>query len=404
MTLEQLAAKWPSKEIGVNVRYVIEVEAGRKRITDIETLRKLASILHIPLWKLGLSEYDPFNAFLPYPLKNLAHDQSSLPSKSELVETFTVPGTTNDAHSFVQAHEDLLSLAWEAFYTSNAQRSTSATGHWISFLKQQATSVQETRSRNQYLMFLCRFLQLGSVLARDRADFGYGFAAIHEAIGLAFQLESAELVASSLYRRAKLYAAQQQYDRAIQDLEAALPYARHSRDPLRCYILMFLAEVYSLLAPENAELIKKSLHFLDEVAEAVRTHQVLEGDGSFVKVDTPGLFMIWGDVLRRAREIKDARQALHIVQTSLPKEFTRWQGNLHLATAQLFLAEGDVINSYQQLCQTLDIFQVINSRSGLVKTQRVYQALRTVEPSNVDVLELGERLNSVEHMQERERA
>lgn len=61
MTLEQLASQWPSKETGVNIRYVIDVEAGKKRITDVETLRKLAAILHIPLWKLGLSEFDPFN-------------------------------------------------------------------------------------------------------------------------------------------------------------------------------------------------------------------------------------------------------------------------------------------------------------------------------------------------------
>jgi len=61
MTLEKLASKWPSKEIGVNIRYVIDVEAGRKRITDMETLRKLASLLDIPLWKLGLSEYNPFD-------------------------------------------------------------------------------------------------------------------------------------------------------------------------------------------------------------------------------------------------------------------------------------------------------------------------------------------------------
>jgi transcriptional regulator with XRE-family HTH domain len=60
-TLEQLASKWPSKETGVNIRYVIDVEAGKKRITDVEILRKLASILNIPLYKLGLSEYDPFN-------------------------------------------------------------------------------------------------------------------------------------------------------------------------------------------------------------------------------------------------------------------------------------------------------------------------------------------------------
>jgi transcriptional regulator with XRE-family HTH domain len=61
MTLEQLASRWPSKETGVNIRYVIDVEAGKKRITDMETLRKLATVLNVPLWKFGLSEYNPFN-------------------------------------------------------------------------------------------------------------------------------------------------------------------------------------------------------------------------------------------------------------------------------------------------------------------------------------------------------
>ena len=60
MTQEQLASQWPTKETGVNVRYVIDVEGGKKKITDVETLRKLASILDIPLWQLGLSAYDPF--------------------------------------------------------------------------------------------------------------------------------------------------------------------------------------------------------------------------------------------------------------------------------------------------------------------------------------------------------
>jgi len=62
MTLSQLASKWPSQEgNGVNVRYVQDVEAGNKQVTKVETLRKLASLLDIPLWKLGLSEYDPFD-------------------------------------------------------------------------------------------------------------------------------------------------------------------------------------------------------------------------------------------------------------------------------------------------------------------------------------------------------
>lgn len=45
----------------MNPQYVQRVEAGKKRITDQETLRCLGALLDIPLWHFGLSEYDPFN-------------------------------------------------------------------------------------------------------------------------------------------------------------------------------------------------------------------------------------------------------------------------------------------------------------------------------------------------------
>jgi transcriptional regulator with XRE-family HTH domain len=64
MTQAQLAEVWPKSggtEQGVNTRYVQDVEYGHKHIEDPQVLRKLAAILDIPLWKFGLSEYDPFN-------------------------------------------------------------------------------------------------------------------------------------------------------------------------------------------------------------------------------------------------------------------------------------------------------------------------------------------------------
>ena len=67
-TQAQLAAAWPKMngDGGVNVRYVQDVEYGDKRISDPEILRSLSALLEIPLWKFGLSEYDPFNpASLP---------------------------------------------------------------------------------------------------------------------------------------------------------------------------------------------------------------------------------------------------------------------------------------------------------------------------------------------------
>ncbi len=61
MTISQLAGLWPSKDYpGVSFRYVSDIERGVKHISDLSVLRELARILQIPLWKLGLSEYNPF--------------------------------------------------------------------------------------------------------------------------------------------------------------------------------------------------------------------------------------------------------------------------------------------------------------------------------------------------------
>src|SRR5579885_1507645 len=69
MTQQQLADKWPRSERfgggeGVNWKYIQDIEHGRKRIEDSQTLRKICSLLQIPLWKVGLADYDPFTKIL----------------------------------------------------------------------------------------------------------------------------------------------------------------------------------------------------------------------------------------------------------------------------------------------------------------------------------------------------
>ena len=64
MTQAQLADKWPKSERfgggeGVNWKYIQDIEHGRKRIDNNQTLRKVCDILSIPYYKVGLSEYDP---------------------------------------------------------------------------------------------------------------------------------------------------------------------------------------------------------------------------------------------------------------------------------------------------------------------------------------------------------
>lgn len=64
MTQAQLAEKWPQANgegIGVSINYVSEVERGLKHVADQQTLRRLCDILRVPYWKIGYSDYDPFN-------------------------------------------------------------------------------------------------------------------------------------------------------------------------------------------------------------------------------------------------------------------------------------------------------------------------------------------------------
>ncbi|SHF34511.1 Helix-turn-helix [Seinonella peptonophila] len=63
MTQAQLAEKWPKSGggTGVSENYVSDVERGLKKITDLETVRRLCNLLQIPLWKVGLSDYNPHN-------------------------------------------------------------------------------------------------------------------------------------------------------------------------------------------------------------------------------------------------------------------------------------------------------------------------------------------------------
>src|SRR5712692_2254617 len=225
-------------------------------------------------------------------------------------------GTVLDIPQFhsLDAYEGVLTLAWETYYTSSPQRSTRTVDYWLEDVTK-AVHISRGILRGQLQALQCRFLQLGGVIARDRLDLTRSFRDSNAAVNLALELESAELIASSLYRRAKIYLEQQAYRLATQDLERALSYANRSRDPLRCYVYISLAEAYSLLSPDDKQLQKESLFLLEQVGSAVRKSNVLQGDGSFAKVDIPGLHMMRGDVLRRFCKLRDAEKALDVVQT-----------------------------------------------------------------------------------------
>jgi transcriptional regulator with XRE-family HTH domain len=358
MSIEELAEK-----LGISVSRAYELEEIPALPKSITRREALAGILGIPalLLKLRL----PATGYPPIASFDHIHPHT------------------------MQAYEDVLSLAWEAFYTSSAQRSARTVSYWQQHL---VTTIESTYgiSQDELRALYCRFLQLGSVIARDRRDHGEALREGNVAVDLAFELTNAELIAASLYRRAKIYVDRHEYDLAVKDAEAALSYAARSRDPLRCYVSVFLAEVYSLLDPADKQLQRKSLSLLDDVGRTVRAQGTLDGDGSFAKVDLPGLMMIRGDVFRRHGNIEAAQNALLIVREGLPPEFTRWRGNLLISEAQLCYADHDVIGACDLALDALDIIEATRSNSNRAKIEQLYVSF--AGKNHPRVRDLGERL------------
>jgi hypothetical protein len=153
-------------------------------------------------------------------------------------------------------YEDMLASCWELYYTSSVRRATKNIDLWLNFLKHEAKKVSGVK-RDQLLSLLCRFYQLSSLAARDRYDLGRALADQKQATDIAFGLGNAELIASSLLRSVRIYLQKGEYQFAIRDAEAAIPYADRSRDPLKGKVYQITGETYARIAGNSQELQKK---------------------------------------------------------------------------------------------------------------------------------------------------
>src|SRR5258706_14785676 len=138
----------------------------------------------------------------------------------------------------------MLACSWELYYTSSVQRATKNIDLWLNFLDHYIKKASGVK-RDQLLSVLCRFYQLSSLAARDRYDLNRALNDEKKAIEIAFGLGNAELIASSLLRRTRIYLRKGEFGLAIQDAEAALPYADRSRDPLRGKVYQITGEAYA---------------------------------------------------------------------------------------------------------------------------------------------------------------
>jgi transcriptional regulator with XRE-family HTH domain len=369
--LRQWKAKDLADALGQSPRHVYEIESSPNMPELISRRQALSNLLKIPPVLLGLAVVIPGS------------------DSDQLLDELAGVVRIIDVHT-MSMYESVLASSWELYYTSSAQRAASTIDHWLHLL---TTSAKEASGveRDQFIALLCRFYQLSGVAARDRMDTQRALRDGKKAVDLAFHLENPELIAASYFRRARTYMQLQQFDTALSDFEAALPYADRSRDPLKGYVYQTTAETYSMMAGEDKQMQKKSLNMLDRVGRIIRKGN-LEDDGSFVKLNISGLYMDRARALTRFYEPEEAHDALGIARDNLGPELTRWQARLLLADAHIYLAESDPESCCEMALEALKVVRATQSHSNRKRVESLCRQLHERYPLHPRVNRLSLQL------------
>lgn len=335
----------------------------------------LAKALHIPPILLGLSSI------------TLYEWGSGKPALAEGIGLDTVASTET-----MTFYEQMLALSWELYYTSSVQKaSESITGAFqkLSSGFEHATGVK----KDQYDAMRCRFYQLQSLIYRDRMDFNQAIEYQNQAVAIAFRLKNAELIASSLLRRARAYHHIPERKLALKDALDALPYADLSRDPLKGKCYQMAGESQAYLAGNQQDLQEKSLAYFHKAAQIARKGN-LEPDGSFVKTDLTSIYIERAQALALFGRFDEAHNALAIARKNLSPELTRWQVNLLIEEAKTYCMQGDISSCCYSLMEALPIVRALNLPSKETKIINLYEQCSEREPQSVVVKSLGKIVTS----------
>jgi tetratricopeptide (TPR) repeat protein len=281
----------------------------------------------------------------------------------------------------------LLALSWELYYTSSVQKAADSIDdafHKLSDGFEHATGVK----KDQYDAMRCRFYQLYSLVHRDRMEIDQAIEYQHQAVAIAFRLKNAELIASSLLRRARVYHHIPEHELALKDALDSLPYADLSRDPLKGKCYQMAGESQAYLAGDHRDLQEKSLTYFNKAAQIARKGN-LEPDGSFVKTDITSVYIERAKALTLFKRFDEAHQALAIARKNLSPELTRWQVNLLIEEAKTYFAQGDISSCCYSLIEALPIVRAINLPSKEGKITDLYHRCNEREPGSSIVKKLG---------------
>lgn len=362
-----------ARVLGCTKRYVEMLESD-KNITMPELISRrtlLARVLHIPPILLGLSSM------------TLSEEVDDVKPLNEFLEADTSADSRRMAF-----YEGMLALSWEFYYTSSIQRAAKNIDICFEMLDDEARDTKGVQ-HDQFDAMRCRFYRLSALVAREGMEINKALRQIDEAVSLALRLKNAELIASSLVGRIRIYFYKQQYEQALQDAEKACSLANVGllHDPLKGKCYQMAGEAQAYLAGDDKGLQDKSLAYFHKAGQIVRKGD-MEPDGSFVKTDLTSIYIEKAKALRMFHRYDEAHNAFAIARKNLSPELTRWQVNLLIEEAKTYFAEGDVMSCCFCLIDALPVVRAINIQSREKPIRSLLEKCKDQQPHNEAVLRL----------------
>jgi transcriptional regulator with XRE-family HTH domain len=224
ITQEDLAALWPKSNgsVGVLARYIQDVEYGKKHIDDPSTLRQLAEILHIPLWRFGLSEYDPF-----HPL--------------------SVPGFGRSLHhETLDTIESLIQQTWNlrcAARLVDAEKGIMRLNSLFAYFQEHVPPPLHLELRFQRLY--AQVQRLNAVTYVEKKLYDEGLDMYGRMYETAKQADDASLMALALMSQGTEFERRGEKDTALSRLEEARDASFGASKPIIAFVHSYLARVYA---------------------------------------------------------------------------------------------------------------------------------------------------------------
>jgi tetratricopeptide (TPR) repeat protein len=351
-TLSRLAASWPKVDgdEGVNIRYVQDVEAGRKHISDQRTVRKLARLLDIPLWEFGYSEYDPFAV-------------TSLPGHGERMfhETLDVVGTLIDQTLTLRRIAPLPEVE------KSAHSLEKLFDYYLTHLP------PPSRLEQQFLHLYAQQKNIAGLMHFENKQYDKALDTFETMYDIAKQANDSVLIVHSLQKMGVELNRANRKQEAIQALEEARDRSFHTSKHVATFANAYLAHIYA--ASGDALRFERAIHTAQTLADSLGDSY---GDGTdFVYHKMSGILQLKS---RGYLHIGEPQKTLSLhdeLKRQIDADANLWLDfRLHLYRARAYLMMGEIEDC---IGAAQIFFQDVKEWHSPHRTARGYELLEEID-------------------------